>query len=152
MKTNENERNERKEEENMKVIIIEPGKKARKGEIGTDLESLQQAVDGYIEAIYPWEDPVCIIANEEGKLNGLKLNRALKDEEGNVYDVIAGTFIIAGLTEDNFGDIPDDLMGKYLKMFESPEQFLGFGNKIIAVKCEDLEELGKTIVEAFTND
>ena len=37
-------------------------------EIDSDLKSLQHEVGGYIEAIYPYEDPVALVCNEEGKL------------------------------------------------------------------------------------
>ncbi len=40
-------------------------------------ETLQAAVGGDIQAVYPYEDPVALICNEEGKLMGLPLNRAL---------------------------------------------------------------------------
>ena len=53
--------------------------------------SLQHEVGGYIEAIYPYEDPVALVCNEEGKLEGLPLNRAPRDEDGDIYDVVAGT-------------------------------------------------------------
>ena len=45
-------------------------------EIESGLDALQRAVGGYIEAVYPYEDPVALIVNEEGKLNGLPLNRS----------------------------------------------------------------------------
>ena len=32
--------------------------------------------------------------NEEGKLVGLPFNRALRDEEGRVYDIVVGTFFL----------------------------------------------------------
>ena len=54
-------------------------------EIDSDLKSLQHEVGGYIEAIYPYEDPVALVCNEEGKLEGLPLNRALRDEDGDIY-------------------------------------------------------------------
>ena len=54
-------------------------------EIDSGLESLQHEVGGYIEAIYPYEDPVALVCNEEGELEGLPLNRALRDEDGDIY-------------------------------------------------------------------
>ena len=67
--------------EKMTVLYVKPGEKPKRIEIENDLEALQRAVGGYIEAVYPYEDPVALIVNEEGKLNGLPLNRALRDEE-----------------------------------------------------------------------
>ena len=65
----------------MKVVFVEPGKLARQAEIPTTLSGMQNAVKGCIEAFYPFEEQVCIICNEEGKLNGMPLNRAVYSEE-----------------------------------------------------------------------
>ena len=76
----------------MDVLIVEPEKAPRMANIAGDLNSLQQVVGGYIEAVYPYDDPVAIVCNEEGKLIGLPLNRKLED-----YDIIAGTFVVCGI-------------------------------------------------------
>ena len=57
------------------VLIVEPGKEPYVKEIDSGLESLQHEVGGYIEAVYPYEDPVALVCNEEGKLEGLPLNQ-----------------------------------------------------------------------------
>lgn len=114
----------------IKVLVIEPEKKPAVREIEDSLESLQGIVGGYIECIYPFDDPVGIICNDEGKLNGLPLNRALRDKRGNVYDVISGTFIVAGLTEDDFGSLSDDLLRKYAARFFVPEVFMKIDGKL----------------------
>ncbi len=115
----------------MKVLIIEPEKAPREAEIGNDLKSLQEVVGGYIEVVYPYDDPVALVCNEEGKLTGLPLNRKLED-----YDVIAGTFFICGLNEDNFGSLSPDLLEKYGEKFAQPEKFVRLGGRIIAIPME----------------
>ena len=77
------------------VVYIEPGKLAKIAEIGTNLEDLQAAVGGCIEAFYPFEEEVCIVCNDEGKFNGMKLNRGIYGEDGKLMDIIAGPFFIA---------------------------------------------------------
>lgn len=119
----------------MKVILVEPEKEARICEIECSLEAEQKTVEGYIEVIYPFSDEVAIICNDEGKVNALPLNRALYDDTGEIYDIICGTFIVCGLTEDDFCSIPEELIDKYLNLFRSPEMFLKIGEKIVAVKC-----------------
>ena len=52
----------------MNVLIVEPGKHPRLADIDESLESLQKIVGGYIEAIYPFEDEIAIICDEESKL------------------------------------------------------------------------------------
>lgn len=117
-------------EQYIKVVLCEPGKKARVTTIMNSLESLQKMVGGYIEAVYPFDDPVAIVCNEEGKINGCKLNRSLKDENGNVYDIIAGPFLVVGLSEDDFASLSKEYQDKYYKMFEHPERFFRVGNEI----------------------
>ena len=61
----------------MRILKIEPERKPERADIPDTLEAMQEVVDGYIQAVYPFEEPVALICNEEGKLNGLPLNRAL---------------------------------------------------------------------------
>lgn len=66
------------EEKKIKVLLLEPGKLARTAEIGTSLEDLQKIVEGLIEAYYPFEEQVCIVCNDESKINGMQPNRSVK--------------------------------------------------------------------------
>ena len=115
----------------IKVLVIEPKKKPVVKEIRGTLESMQSIVGGYIEVVYPFDDPVGIICNDEGKIIGLPLNRALY-HDGEIYDAIAGTFIIAGLWGDDFCSLPDDLLDKYMDKFFMPEQFVKANGRVIA--------------------
>ena len=123
--------------ETMKVLVVEPEKEPYVKEISSGLSSLQKEVGGFIEAVYPFEDPVAIICNEEGKLEGLPLNRALRDEDGHVYDIIAGTFLIAGLSEDNFCSLDDAQIEKFSAMYKSPELFMRFGSRTLVIPAEE---------------
>lgn len=118
------------------AVLCEPGKWAHVTAINDTLASLQQIVGGCIEAVYPFDDPVAIICNEEGKINGLELNRALRDECGNVYDILAGTFLIVGLGEEDFASLSIEYQEKYRKLFESPEIFLAVGGEILAIPVD----------------
>ena len=82
----------------MKVLVIEPHKKPYTQEVEHTLENLQRIVDGLIEPIYL--DDVAIVVNEEGKINGLPFNRALRDENRRILDLLFGTFFICGLFAD----------------------------------------------------
>lgn len=112
------------------VVLCEPGKETCVTTIPNDLESLQKTVGGYIEAVYPFEDPAAIICNEEGKLNGMELNRALRDESGQNYDILAGPFFVTGLGDDDFTSLLKELQLKYYKMFKHPKMFFWEGNRI----------------------
>ena len=123
--------------ETMKVLVVEPEKEPYVKEISSGLSSLQKEVGGFIEAVYPFEDPVAIICNEEGKLEGLPLNRALRDEDGHVYDIIAGTFLIAGLSEDNFCSLDDAQIEKFSALYKTPELFMRFGSRTLVIPAEE---------------
>ena len=118
----------------MKVLMVEPGKSPYETEIEGGLESLQAAVGGVIQAIYPYEDPVALICNDEGKLIGLPLNRALYDDDGHMYDIVPGNFLIVGLGEESFTDLPDYFMEQYKEQFKYPEKFFRLAGEIVAVK------------------
>ena len=120
----------------MDVLIVEPEKVPRMASITGDLNSLQQVVGGYIEAVYPYDDPVAIVCHEEGKLIGLPLNRKLED-----YDIIAGTFIICGLGEEDFDSLTPELAEKYREKFADPEIFMKMGNRIVAIPIKPKDEL-----------
>lgn len=105
---------------------------------------MQKFVGGLIEAVYPWNEPVCIVCNDEGKINGMELNRALRDENGRMYDIVAGAFFIADCSGENFGSLSQEQQQRYLKKFEKPEQFFNLGGRIIAVP---MEEQGKRQTE-----
>ena len=100
----------------MEVLLVEPGKEARIAEIGNDLKSLQAAVGGYIEATYPFDDPVALVCNDEGKIMQMPLNRALRAKE---------------------------LQGKYLEKFRWPEKFLTVGGNLVAVQDRPRESTHK---------
>ena len=108
----------------MKVLKVEPYQLPEIREIDPGLSSLQHEVEGWIEATYPFEDPVAIICNEEGKLNGMEYNRAIRDENGEVREIIAGPFLIVGLGEEDFTSLSEDMVQKYKRMFGQPEVFL----------------------------
>ena len=124
----------------MNVLVVEPYKEPYEKEIDPGLESLQHEVGGDIEVVYPFDDPVGIVCNEEGKLEGLPLNRSLKDEDGEIYDILAGTFIVAGLGEEDFESLSKEQMDKFKEHFKTPEQFISIGGEIFSVPMAEIEE------------
>lgn len=130
---------EAESEKYIKIVLCEPGKKARIKTIPNCLESLQKTVGGYIEAIYPFDDPVAIVCNEEGKLNGMEANRALCDSSGQIYDIIVGPFFITGLGDEDFASLSKELQDKYYSMFEYPEMFFWDGKRVQVFPIETPE-------------
>ena len=138
---------EQEHDSTITVLIVEPGKEPYAKEIDSGLESLQHEVGGYIQAVYTFEEPVAIVCNEEAKLEGLPLNRALRDEDGDIYDIVAGTFMVVGLTDDSFGSLTPELMQQFTDHFKTPEQFAKLGDKIVAIPMISEEQQKHQAVE-----
>ena len=120
-------------ENTLSVLKIAPGQYPQQVEIDNDLKALQQAVGGSIGASYPFEDPVAIVYNDDGKLMGLPLNRALRDENGQMYDAVAGDFLVVGLGEEDFASLTPEMAQKYEQLFHQPEAFLKLGNRLLVL-------------------
>lgn len=82
------------------------------------------------------------VANEDGKLDGLLLNRALRDADGDIYDIVAGNFFIVGLGESDFTDLPRELAERFAEQFRQPEMFMRVDGKIVAAPMPDEQVQG----------
>ena len=119
----EHELSENKEK--LDVLLVQPGAYPQKISIGTDLKDLQDAVG------------VAIVCNDEGKLLGLPMNRALRDEHGQTYDVVAGNFLVVGLGEEDFASLSPELAQKYEQFFHQPETFVKLGSHLVILPTPD---------------
>ena len=82
------------------------------------------------------------VANEHGKQDGLPFNRALRDLDGDIYDIIAGNFFIAGLGQNDFTDLPHELAEQFAEQFRQPEMFMRVDGKIVATPMPEEQTQG----------
>jgi hypothetical protein len=111
----------------MKILVVEPLKVPYEKEIDGSLASMQAVVGGLIQLLYPFEDPeLALICNDEGKILGLPYNRALRDENGRIYDVVAGTFFLcrAPADSENLEGLTEGQVKFCLERFKYPELFM----------------------------
>ena len=109
----------------MKILIIEPGKHPRETEIDGSLESMQKTVGGYLQAIYPFEDEVALVCDDESKLKSdTQWNRMLPE----TGDIIKGTF-----GAEDFTDLSAELMEKYRQRFRNVELFIPTPNGLMPI-------------------
>ena len=101
----------------MKVLVVEPLKPCHVQEV-EGLKAMQKLVGGNIEAVYPFDDPVALVFNGEGKPLGLPFNRPLLDEHNVPYDIVCGTFFIAGLGTEDFVSLTDQQIRTYKSLFD----------------------------------
>ena len=121
-------------ENKIKVILCRAGEIAKVVEIEDKLETFQKLVGGYIEEYMPFEDEVALICSDDAKMIGASLNRAIRDHENRIFDVVAGDFFIcyAPAESEKFLSLPTDLCDKYLEIFKWPEQIILKNNGITA--------------------
>lgn len=126
----------------IRVLVVRPGKRPERAEIGLELEDMQKVVGGNIQEFQPFEDEAAIICNEEGKLAGLPPNRAIYSQGRKMVDIVAGTFFIcdAPLSSDIFHSLSEEQMKKYEEMFRDPERFCRTANGIKVQKAKPMGE------------
>ncbi|MEG0980029.1 MAG: DUF3846 domain-containing protein [Oscillospiraceae bacterium] len=99
---------------NIRVLVVKPNELPEEKMIKNTLQAKQEIVHGLIECVYlENDDSVVLICNEEGKLNGLPINRDIG------YDMIAGNMIIAGddFNTGEFVSLTDNQIEKYKEFF-----------------------------------
>lgn len=124
------------------VLYVQANHYPKTVSIDNTLEAMQKLVGGYIEEYMPFEDEVAIVCNEEGKMNGLPLNRAIYAEGSKeMIEIIAGDFFIAyaPVGSEDFKDLPKDLEEKYREKFKYPERFYKQNNEIKAYQVKPKE-------------
>lgn len=146
MEFDDDELDPEQDADTMTVLVVEPGKEPYIKEIAPGLAAMQAEVDGMIAATYPFDDRVAVICNDEGKINGMELNRALRDSNGEIYDIVAGTFLVTGLGEENFSSLSSELAEKYMEHFKTPELFAMVNDQVIAIPVPAAEQTAPLIL------
>lgn len=108
-----------KKDNMIRILKIEPGKMPYEKEMDNDLKGIQTEVEGLFECVYLGDNCIAVV-NEEGKLNGMELNRRI----GN--DIIAGPFFICGDSGDGeFISLSDEQYEKYMGKYKEIPEFSG---------------------------
>ena len=121
------------EEKKIKVVLLEPGKLARTAEIDASLAGMQKVVGGLIEPFYPFEEQVCIVCNEESKINGMRPNRSVKNDDGVMVDFIFGPAFICDCRGENLDSLSDEQIDRYGKMFRYPEHLARVNDTLLGI-------------------
>ena len=114
----------------MNVLVVEPGFYPYEKEVN-GLSEMQKLVGGPIQAIYPFQEAVALVCNEEGVNLQLEFNRMIPERS---YGGIFGTFFICGLGEDDFISLTPEQVKTYTDRFKRAEMILAVngGKPIVA--------------------
>lgn len=116
----------------LNVLVVEPGYAPYEKEVN-GFREMQAVVGGTIQAIYPFEELVAVVCNDEGLLLGLPFNRSMEGGYGGVF----GTFFVCGLSEDSFCALTPEQVKTYKEKFHHAEILLGVrGNETVTLKVE----------------
>ena len=126
-------------EEKIRVLLVENGQYPRVVEINNTLEEMQKLVRGDIEPYYPYEETVCIVCNDEGKINGMSPNRAVYDEEKRMVELMCGPFFICDCSKSSFDSLTDEQIERYTKEFYYPQRFFMINGDITAFPYKPIE-------------
>ena len=121
----------------MRVLVVEPERRPEVREIDDSLKAMQEIVGGYIQPIY-LDDSVALVCNDEGKLMNLPANRGLRDKDGQIYDIVTGTFFLcdALADSDHFTSLTPEQIERYRKRFYTPEMFWGMDGHIVCLPLD----------------
>ena len=122
----------------MRVLVVEPERRPEVKEIDGSLRTMQGIVGGPIQSICPFDDPVILFCNSTGKDTDLLPNRGLRDKDGQIYDIVCGTFLLCGTSadSDHFTSLTPEQIEQYRKMFYTPEMFWGMDGRIVCLPLE----------------
>lgn len=128
----------------IKALVIRPGEKPCLEDIVPNGPSLERIIDGELEFCMPFEEFVAVFCDCDGKLRQKPLNRVFRDRDGNIFDVCAGTFIIAGMdkTDGELTSLSPAHIKKFSEQFKYPETFVCVDGKlkVISIKEEKTYE------------
>lgn len=118
----------------MRVLVVESEQRPEEKEIEDSLTAMQAIVGGLIQPIY-FDDSVVLVCNEDGKFMDLPANRGLRDKNGQLCDVIFGTFFLCGAPadSDHFTSLTPEQVEQYRERFYTPELFWGMDGRIVCL-------------------
>lgn len=131
-------------EKKIKIFAMrcEEGKvyKGRIEEIENSLEAKQRFVDGHIQVI-GLTDEIDLVLNDEGKLNGLPLNRVWLGKDGTILDILVGNVLACRF--DSEGDFTSILESDIPVILEKlPAVMAVLDNNVFVRNEKDLPEYG----------
>ena len=107
----------------MKFLLVEPGLAPREIELDGSRESIKSIVGEPLEYFFPFDSEAAFICNGNSKIEAMPFNRVLRNEQGGIYDIVAGNLLICGLDIDKGEnvDLSPQLVSKYTEMFFVPD-------------------------------
>ena len=102
----------------MKVLLIKPMEHPQVVDIENSLKEFYRILDcDCITATYPWKERAVLVTDDNGLFTEKSFSRYIPELE----QPIKGNFFICGLGEEDFAELPQDLIQKFRERFWVPE-------------------------------
>ena len=73
------------------------------------------------------------VCNEESKINGMRPNRSVKNDDGVMVDFIFGPAFICDCRGENLDSLSDEQLDRYGKMFRYPEHLARVNDTLLGI-------------------
>lgn len=118
----------------MKVLLVKPMEHPQVVDIEDTLEEYYRILEcDCITATYPWAEPVALVTDDNGMFTEKPFSRYVKELE----QPIKGNFFLCGLGEEDFAELPEDLIHKFMKRFWVPEAFVSMFGRLSIIQMDD---------------
>ncbi len=122
----------------MRVLVVEPEHRPEPREIDGSLKAMQGIVGGSIQSTYPFDEPVALVRSGRDNFSDLPANRGLRDKDGQLCDIVCGTFFLCGAPADSnhFTSLTPEQIKRYQERFHTSEMFWGMDGRIVCLPLE----------------
>ena len=83
-----------------------------------------------------------VVYNANGKGLGLPFNRPLMDKSGLPYDIVCGTFFLAGLGAEDFVSLTEEQIRRYKKLYDNVMVITAVKEPLQGTKTEQKKKRG----------
>ena len=119
----------------MKVLLIKPMEHPQVVDIEDTLEEYYRILEcDCITAAYPWEADSAVLVTDD---NGLFTKKLFSRYIPELKQPIKGNFFICGLSDEDFAELPEELIRKYTERFWMPEAFISMHGQMSIIKMDD---------------
>lgn len=119
----------------MKVLLIKAMEHPQVVDIEDTLKEYYRILEcDCITAAYPWEADAAALVTDD---NGLFTEKLFSRYIPELKQPIRGNFFICGLSDEDFAELPEDLIRKYTERFWMPEAFISMYEQMSIIKMDD---------------
>ena len=91
----------------IRILVTEPGKPPVARFVRNNMDVMNEIVGGNIREVDPFSVPAALLYNGKGDEQGLPRNFPLKNGNGEPYELIRGTFLMAGVRDGHYDSLTD---------------------------------------------